>query len=1055
MAVTLAKTNFTGGEISPSLWGLSQNVKIANGCSVLRNCWVNFRGGVSSRAGFRFVGPSGQTGRAFPPRLIPFNFNVITSFNLEFGNFYMRIMSKQGYVLETGFSITAISNATAAVLTVPSNNFNAGDLIFLSSIGGMGQVDGRFFLVASAAGPSVIVSDIFGGSEDSSSYPAYTGGGIASRVYTVVSPYAEADLAYLKYAQSASVMSMTCVNQATGAEYPPYDIARVANANWTITRTSYDPVIGPPTNVTGQPWLVDPGAVTNRTQYGYVVTAVDKATSAESIASKPVYVNTVDFSLGLNNVAVSWNHVQGASEFNIYKAPPAAAASTVPIGSVFGLVGTSLGHTFVDANITQDMTVTPPLHLGPFERGQIIAATPVSGGSGYSQSTVAATVVTSTGSGAVLIPVIVAGAVVSIIIQENGKNYLPGDTISITGGAGASFTPVVGPETGTYPSVVSYFQSRRAYANSLNNPDTLWLSQTGQFTNMDAGEPPRGSDAITMTPFGEQVNGIQWMIQMPGGLLVATARSVWQIYGNAGAGSPVTPSSQTAASQESTGFNAIVPPVKINYDIIYLQAIGSVIRQLQYNFFANIFAGQDISFQSNHLFEGRTIIQNAWQREPNKLLWWLRDDGRLLSLTYLKEQEVIGFGRHDTNGEFVSCSSITESTSDSLYVAVNRYIAGAGKWAYYIERADDRIWPAAENTFCVDAGIALTQPTPSASITLSAADGPGIIINPSVVFGGQNYSSMAAALVSDPSGSGSGASLLLTIVGGVITGVSVLTGGTGYEAVEISIVDTIGTGASITASIDDTITVTASAAVFSSGDVGSVLRAGGGIATVTAFISATEVTVNVSSPFPFIPNDPNQGVAVFQSGDWTLTKPITSVVNAHHLNGMTISCLADGSVVSPQVVVGGSFSLPFPASSVVYGLGFIAQVQSLHADAGGQVVVQGKRKRVSGVTARMSASRGVTLGANQPVASALQGAPDVSWNYMEIIKDRTNAISAGSAIPLFTGDAFMPISDSWDYDLSGSDQQASPGFIAFQQTNPLPMNVSGAYFQITLGDTDG
>src|SRR5581483_10805861 len=100
----------------------------------------------------------------------------------------------------------------------------------------------------------------------------------------------------------------------------------------------------------------------------------------------------------------------------------------------------------------------------------------------------------------------------------------------------ATATLSVGPQTGTYPSVVEYFQQRRAYASSLNKPDTYWMSQTGAFTNFDAASPPIDSDAITGNPWAQQVNGIQWLRNTQGGLLVGTGQDAWLVSGTAGAG---------------------------------------------------------------------------------------------------------------------------------------------------------------------------------------------------------------------------------------------------------------------------------------------------------------------------------------------------------------------------------------------------------------------------------------------------------------------------------------------------------------------------------------
>ena len=54
------------------------------------------------------------------------------------------------------------------------------------------------------------------------------GGGTVARIYTLATPYHAVDLPYLKFTQSADVMSLTCVNQQTLADYPPQELTRLA-----------------------------------------------------------------------------------------------------------------------------------------------------------------------------------------------------------------------------------------------------------------------------------------------------------------------------------------------------------------------------------------------------------------------------------------------------------------------------------------------------------------------------------------------------------------------------------------------------------------------------------------------------------------------------------------------------------------------------------------------------------------------------------------------------------------------------------------------------------
>jgi hypothetical protein len=151
-----------------------------------------------------------------------------------------------------------------------------------------------------------------------------------------------------------------------------------------------------------------------------------------------------------------------------------------------------------------------------------------------------------------------------------------------------------------------------------------------------------------------------------------------------------------------------VQPIAINYHLLYVQQGGTVVRDLQYNLYANIYQGDDISALSTHLIIGYQITQWTWCEVPFKVVWAVRSDGVLLSLTFLKEQDVYGWARHDTQGSVVSVCSVSEPPNNSLYLVVKRTVQGNP--VYYVERMDDRIWSSAYGAWCVDCGLQRVGP---------------------------------------------------------------------------------------------------------------------------------------------------------------------------------------------------------------------------------------------------------------------------------------------------------------------------------------------------------
>lgn len=176
-----------------------------------------------------------------PNRLIPFQFNTTQTYVLVFGNQSLRFVTNGGYVLEPNTTITGITQASQAVVTDPGHGYSNGDLVFLSGIVGMTQLNERFAIVANATTNTYGLTDMYGAPLNTLSYGAYVSGGTAARVYTISTPYAASDLELLKFTQSADTMTLT------HPSYAPYTLKRQGNANWVLAAINFQPTSPAPT----------------------------------------------------------------------------------------------------------------------------------------------------------------------------------------------------------------------------------------------------------------------------------------------------------------------------------------------------------------------------------------------------------------------------------------------------------------------------------------------------------------------------------------------------------------------------------------------------------------------------------------------------------------------------------------------------------------------------------------------------------------------------------------------------------------------------------------
>ena len=258
-------------------------------------------------------------------------------------------------------------------------------------------------------------------------------------------------------------------------------------------------------------------------------------------------------------------------------------------------------------------------------------------------------------------------------------------------------TPFEG--SGNKPSVVTYYQDRQVFANTLNEPQVVFTTRVGDFKSFRTSSPARDDDAVTFTIRDRQVNEIRHLVSL-GSLVPLTSGAEWKV--TEGQDEVLTPATVGVKWQGGNGASWVRPAV-INSTAVYLQQKGIRFRDLAYDFSTDKFTGNDLSLMSEHFFEGHQIISMAYSSEPYSILWAVRDDGVLLGLTYQREHQVYGWHQHVTDGEFECVECVTEGSRDAVYVIVKRVING--NTVRYIERFEPRITTDVNDCFFVDSGL--------------------------------------------------------------------------------------------------------------------------------------------------------------------------------------------------------------------------------------------------------------------------------------------------------------------------------------------------------------
>ena len=223
-----ALSSFTAGEISPRLEGRVTLEKYREGLSDLTNMVCMPHGGVQRRPGTEFLGEVKDS--SVKTRLIPFQFKTSDTYILEFGDQVMRVY-RNGLQVLTGSAntITGVTQANPGVVTSAAHGYSNGDEIYIDSVGGMTELNGRNYRVANVTTNTFTLQNLFGVDINTTSFTAYTSGGAADKIYEIATPYVEADLFNLRYAQSADTMYIV---------HPSYDIrilTRTGSASWTLS----------------------------------------------------------------------------------------------------------------------------------------------------------------------------------------------------------------------------------------------------------------------------------------------------------------------------------------------------------------------------------------------------------------------------------------------------------------------------------------------------------------------------------------------------------------------------------------------------------------------------------------------------------------------------------------------------------------------------------------------------------------------------------------------------------------------------------------------------
>jgi len=668
---------FSSGEFSPSIFPRVDLEAYRKGLKTCRNFYVHPSGGVSNRPGTLHMADAKHADKLSVVR--PFVFSSTQAYLIELGENYARFFTDQ------------------TVIPVNLGDLTNWDTTATYSVDDYVTYNASSYLCVDASGSTA---------EPPETYPAVWA---EQTIYEIYTPYGEDDLLDLRLEGSADVIYIT------HPDYQTRTLSRYGEADWRLEL--YAPQDGP--------FKIENTTTTTMTASG-LTGAITVTASAGTFYSTHAgafwkimhYIEGQTDSTAFSS-ATTGTAIKCFTTWRIITHGTWTGKIRVEKSSDAGVTWTTL-RTFSSAddfNVNTSGTEDVELNTEPF----LVRMNMYSYTSGTCNADLTTDAFYQTG----IVEMTTYNSATSMdatVIKDVGL------TTATTSWSEGSWSDRAG-----WPGVCKFYQDRLCFAGTSHEPMTIWMTQTGNYVSFFRNSPLLDTDGITTNLPSRQLNAINGLTALRK-LIAMTSSSEWTIGTTASSGlTPLNVEQSVEGYRGSSG----VDPVLIGNEIIYVQSNAKVIRNLGYEFGSDSFTGSELNILAKHLFDKWTITDMAYQQDPDSILWCLRDDGKMLGMTYMREQEVVAWFSMDTgttagndDAEIESIATIPGEGYDELWMSVKR-----GDYRY-IEVMTKRITAAdcisggkqhlSDNAHFVDNGV--TYGADLSYITSITLSSPAVVI---------------------------------------------------------------------------------------------------------------------------------------------------------------------------------------------------------------------------------------------------------------------------------------------------------------------------------------
>lgn len=611
------------GELSPLLEGSPDLEAYFEGASTLENFHILRQGGITRWPGSRHVAFAKYADR--DTILLPFETSVDDAYMLEVGDFYIRVYKDKAQVQDAGLPVEIIT--TFAVADIRSIHYTqSADVLFLFHgsyqqrlLSRVSDTSWSLTLQQGNPPPSFEADTVLAASL---AIAANTGEGLEFRLSDALLLAGDNGRQIVIGAGRASIASY--VNTSSGT----CDI--LDDFNQTISA-------GPNT-------IATVGTAATSTAHGladgdFVVLTSGAQSGQLRICLTVLTANTftLDAAFGANQAGTTWNKILPTTTGNLaLRLSPQTTLDpnkASPVGALVTMVAGAAAFR------TEDIGKFIHIYGGVAEIEKRTSTTTVK---------------------ARLLSVMGAADLANPSAAAAGTWTLE--------------TPSWSASTG-WPRTGDFYQGRLYQAGTPTEPTTFWGSRGDDYDNYAIGL--FADDAVKYTMAARQLNRIEWVREHNRSLMIGTSGSEHAATGsgndNVPLGGDIIPYIDRLATNGCMG----TQPVSARKTTIYVDRSRRKIMGMGFDLNSDSEADTELSVGAEHITEGGIRLGPVgYEKRLNPRLYFVREDGQLIAMTFFPEQKVVAFSRRTTNGTIEAVGVIPGAIgeSDHVWIVAKRVI---------------------------------------------------------------------------------------------------------------------------------------------------------------------------------------------------------------------------------------------------------------------------------------------------------------------------------------------------------------------------------------------